>query len=99
MVVSKNPSTTQIGTHIGPEPFLGVQGCSSTRAAPFQHVYVITLLLGGVILLYLFFIVIQLFSNCSILLVIFVFQFYVERILYFSTFSTIWFTGKDRNWG
>jgi hypothetical protein len=66
VVVSKNPSTTQIGTHIGPEPFLGVQGCSSTRAAPFQHVYIITLLLGGVILLYLFFIVIQLFSNCSI---------------------------------
>ena len=35
----------------------------------------------------------------SLFLMIFVFQFYVERILYFSTFSTIWFTGKDRNWG
>jgi len=30
---------------------------------------------------------------------IFVFQFYVERILYFSIFLIIWSTGKDRNWG
>jgi len=50
---------------------------------------------SGITLIYSSYDLCVLWSLC---LMIFVFQFYIERILYFSVFSMIWSTGTDRNW-